>query len=376
VTGQLSRTQGNVPTGETGDSLLLRLIDERRERMQAGARKVTRIKAPTPPDLDGRPQLPAEWAWASLDQLSWASSYGTSAKCARDAKGPAVLRIPNIQNRTIQTTDLKFADSWGNFDAEDFVAPGDFLLIRTNGSKALIGRAAVVQSPPEPRCSFASYLIRFRLVGDATIWEWISTAWDSERLRKVLESRAATTAGQYNLSLSRLADLPIPIPPKHEMMVIIREVARRFDAADRLARSLDRQLAKASITRQSLLRETFEGRLVPQDPKDEPASFLLERIRTKRQSQPKQLRPKRMTKARRKDGRRPIIDVLREFSRPVTPEELFHAAGFDESQVDVFYHELAALRSELREIRPTEIDAKLWPENASVLLQLSTLDPA
>jgi len=81
-----------------------------------------------------------------------------------------------------------------------------------------------------------------------------------------------------------------------------------------------------------------------------------------------------MTKARRKAIRRPLIDVLREFARPVTPEELFKAAGFDESQVDIFYHELAALRGALREVKPTGTDAKLWPENASVLLQLSALD--
>jgi type I restriction enzyme S subunit len=235
--------------------------------------------------------------------------------------------------------DLKYATNSQDFDEDDFIAPGDLLLIRTNGSIDLIGRAAIVKTTPKEKCSFASYLIRYRLVGDEAIWSWVSLAWDSDVLRSNVESRAVTTAGQYNLSLSRLGDLAIPLPPVDEINEIVREVGRRFSAADQLDSTLERQLELAQTTRQSLMREAFAGRLVPRDPNDEPASALLERIRAARKAEAKKPRAKRMPKTKTKDARRPLLEVLREHKKPMTPEQLFAASGYQQEFKDSEYRQ-------------------------------------
>src|SRR5690606_21424578 len=94
--------------------------------------------------------------------------------------------------------------------------PGDFLVVRTNGSRGLIGRAAPVLEDLPGKTSFASYLIRFRLVGSGILHRWLLTYWDSGWARPRLEAMAATSAGQYNLSQTALAKFPIPLPPEQE----------------------------------------------------------------------------------------------------------------------------------------------------------------
>jgi type I restriction enzyme S subunit len=339
--------------GETGETFLQELLSSRRSRREGIDLKRHQGKTNTSkrtgyveaigPKMDGFPELPKGWAWASITQLSWASGYGTSAKCTHEGFGPAVLRIPNIKNGAVNFEGLKFAASFDDLNDDLFVTPGDLLLIRTNGSKELIGRAAVVRDALKTKSSFASYLIRFRLLGDKTLWSWVGLAWNSNIIRANIEARAATTAGQYNISLSGLADLAIPLPARAEQEEITREVQHRLAAADRLEITLDRQLERALATRESLLREAFAGRLVPQDPKDEPASVLLERVHAARKSEDQKPKAKRMPKAtpkKRVATRRSLITVLKESGRSMTPEQLFQASGHSEDTVDEFFAEL------------------------------------
>jgi type I restriction enzyme S subunit len=179
--------------------------------------------------------------------------------------------------------------------------------------------------------------------------------------------------GRPRLKLGEIKSIALPLPPFEEQAAIVREVERRLMAADRLAATLKQQLTRAGVTRQSLLREAFVGRLVPQDPNDEPASLLLERIRATREAEAQRPKGRRMSKLRAKmktAGRRDLFSVLKENDGPMTPEQLFEAAGFEPSQVDQFYRELTLLRDKLREQKPKESEAKSWPLRAHVFLQL------
>ncbi len=234
---------------------------------------------PEPPDMESLPVLPEGWCWASLAQLSWQSNYGTSQKCRHEAAGPPVLRIPNIVNGGFNLQDLKMATNPDDLNEPDTLQPGDFLIIRTNGSRDLIGRSGLVKEEFATPYFFASYLIRYRTV---KVGGWLSAIWDSTLMRLQLESRAATTAGQYNLSISRLDPLPIPVPPLAEQRRIVEEVERRLSVVQALEQSIETNLTRAQRLRQAILKKAFKGRLVPQDPDDEPASALLARVKAQR----------------------------------------------------------------------------------------------
>jgi type I restriction enzyme S subunit len=220
--------------------------------------------------------------------------YGTSAKCTYEGTGPAVLRIPNIRNQRIDLTDLKCAvDPMVDVPT---VEMGDLLFVRTNGSRDLIGRVGVVGEGASG-VGFASYLIRARLDCHTADSAFVALALSTRSARAEIERRAATTAGQYNLSAKAIADLSIPLPHLEEQRRLRTEIEERLVAVERLRFAFDEALRRGSTLRRSILATAFRGELVPQDPDDEPASVLLERIAAERAATPKTTRKRRKVAA-------------------------------------------------------------------------------
>ena len=198
-------------------------------------------------------------------------------KCVTQPSGVAVLRIPNIRNGRIDTSDMKFATQPDVGDC--FVEEGDLLVVRTNGSRDLIGRVAVVDGAAG--MAFASYLIRIR-PSEKLDPNWAAVTLSSPRLRAEIEARAATTAGQYNLNLTSLNSLPVPLPPLHEQRRLAFHVQEQRSTIDALQEAIRLAQRRSASLRRAVLERAFRGGLLPQDPSDEPASLLLERVRAER----------------------------------------------------------------------------------------------
>ncbi|GAD65180.1 hypothetical protein PA6_085_00030, partial [Aquipseudomonas alcaligenes NBRC 14159] len=88
-------------------------------------------------------------------------------------------------------------------------------------------------------------------------------------------------------SLEICRELPLPVPPAGEQTEIVRRVEQLFAFADQLEAKVTTAQARIDRLTQSILAKAFRGELVPQDPNDEPASLLLERIRAQRADAPK-----------------------------------------------------------------------------------------
>jgi type I restriction enzyme, S subunit len=271
---ELARREGR--SYEPASVLLERILAERRAGWEGPP---TKYRSPKPPNPVATSKLPDGWAWATLSQISWNAGYGTSKKCEYEWHGPPVLRIPNVASGKIDLSDLKRARESTDLNDFDALSVGDMLIVRTNGSRDLIGRSAVIEKPLPKPYFYASYLIRYRLLDETALLAWIRTTWDNPSNRQRIERLAATTAGQYNVSVSKLDGLEIPIPPAREMQRIATEIDRRTSVIDELEAQVRSNLLRAERLRQSILKRAFEGKLVPQDPNDEAASILLERIR-------------------------------------------------------------------------------------------------
>lgn len=98
--------------------------------------------------------------------------------------------------------------------------------------------------------------------------------------RSIIQHASATTLPI--LSKRKFEILPLPIPPNAEQHKIVEEIERRFSIADQIEKTVDHSLKQAERLCQSILKRAFEGKLVPQDPNDEPAEKLLERIKQER----------------------------------------------------------------------------------------------
>lgn len=159
--------------------------------------------------------------------------------------------------------------------------------------------------------------------------------------------------GRPRLNLGEIKSITLPLPPFEEQIEIVREVERRLSAADRLAATLEQQFAHAHETSQSLLQEAFAGNLVPQNPNDEPASMLFERICTEkaqREAERKQARQQlRATTKKKSDSMQeqpPSPELLsaawQRIGRKANAHRLFDEAGFGPENVVQFYELLRA----------------------------------
>jgi type I restriction enzyme S subunit len=220
---------------EPADVLLARILKERRRRWEEaelarlkmagkapqGDKWKAKYTEPVPLDSADLPSLPKGWCWASAAAFFWDADYGTSEKCTPDGKGNAVLRIPNVDAGRISLEEIKYAEKGADLKHDGNVGPKDFLFIRTNGSRSLIGRGALVTRKYDPALYFASYLIRLRLLQMESVSEWFALAWHSPSVREQILKVAASSAGQHNLSLSSASTFAIPLPPSAEQSRIL-----------------------------------------------------------------------------------------------------------------------------------------------------------
>jgi type I restriction enzyme S subunit len=158
------------------------------------------------------------------------------------------------------------------------IRQGDFFVSRGNGSLHLVGRGTLAQQPPE-FIIFPDTMIRLRLTRVEPLVKFLSLIWASRPLREQIERKARTSAGIYKISQRDIESFLIPLPPTAEQVEIVKEIERRLSIVDEIESQVDTNLKRAARLRQGILKQAFEGRLVPQDPNDEPAEKLLERIR-------------------------------------------------------------------------------------------------
>jgi type I restriction enzyme, S subunit len=195
----------------------------------------------------------------TLGELATDSGYGTSTKCVVGGPGVPVVRIPNLSGGRVDLADEKRVAGTSVDLKRLMLEQGDLLIVRTNGSRDLIGRAAVVQ--PGVSASFASYLIRFRLDRLHVRPEWVRLMLGTPSVRRVLEAMAASSAGQYNLGLKKLKGVTIPCPTTEDQDRLLARVDEQEWALESLTRSLADGKAKAQSLRRSLLAAAFSGGL-------------------------------------------------------------------------------------------------------------------
>jgi type I restriction enzyme S subunit len=133
-------------------------------------------------------------------------------------------------------------------------------------------------------------LIRVDLCFKSELSGWVEITANYGVSRRHLELKTRTTAGQSGVSGEDIKGIPIPLCPLSEAARIVAETDRRLSTQTTLQREIERNEKRGASFRQAVLRDAFTGQLVPQDPTDEPASALLERIRAERRLQEKSRR--------------------------------------------------------------------------------------
>lgn len=224
---------------------------------------------------------PSRWAHGTIGDLLEDIRYGTAKKCSPEEGGVPVLRIPNVVGGDIDLEDMKFTDLTDEEIEKLALKAGDVLVVRSNGSANLVGRGAVVVGDAIGM-AYAGYLIRLRLDQSRILPRFLHVVLNSPSIRLRIQRQAKSTSGVHNLNSAEVKSLPVHLPDIVTQGRIVEAVEIASDSVEKLKAWCDAELKRSAALRQSILKDAFSGKLVPQDPSDESAEKLLARIRTER----------------------------------------------------------------------------------------------
>lgn len=201
------------------------------------------------------------------------------------------LRVANVHANKLILDDVTSIGLTEKEFEKTKLRAGDILIVEGNGSLEHIGRAAI-WGGEVPDCSHQNHLIRWRatskVLPNFALYQLLSP-----QGRKQLVELANSTTGLHTLSITKVAALSLPVPTPGEQAEIVRRVEQLFAFADQLESKVASAKTRIDHLTQSILAKAFRGELVPQDPNDEPASALLERIRAQRAAAPKTKRTRK-----------------------------------------------------------------------------------
>ncbi|MBS0416318.1 MAG: restriction endonuclease subunit S [Proteobacteria bacterium] len=263
------------------------------------------LKAATQPLAPYISEIPKSWRWASIDRLASQVVDGTHFTPKYQPRGVPFISVKDVRKQSVFFDDCRFISAEEHHELAKRCNPqmGD-LLVTKSGT---IGRTAIVADEREFSLFVSVALVKpIRNHVSVQYMEIAFEAW----MDSIDVASEITGSGMKNLHIRDLRRVPVPLPPLKEQMEIVRRCGELFACVDGLGHRYTSAMNSLDKCVPAILAKAFRGELVSQDPMDEPASVLLERIRKGRE--------KRAVGKGSEDHRNAEKRLRSKISRPVT----------------------------------------------------------
>jgi len=299
----------NTPS-ESGGQLLERILKERRVRWEQKQLEKFKEQGKTPPkdwqskyiepvkpDTTGLMELPKGWVWASLDMLGEIAS-GVAKGSKRDLNIPVrevpYLRVANVQRGYLNLSEIKTILA-NERDIKELTLEDGDILFNEGGDRDKLGRGWVWRDKIA-NCIHQNHVFRMRPYLAQTLPELISHHGNSFG-KTWFQFAGKQTTNLASINMGVLRAFPVPVAPPQEQIEIHSLLLQHLDALNEQEKSVEHSLKQSAAQRKNILKAAFSGQLVPQDPNDEPASVLLERIKAERVAQEATKKPRQRSNA-------------------------------------------------------------------------------
>ncbi len=244
---------------EPASVLLERIQAERKQRLGS------KYKPPKPVDTTNLPELPDGWVWASFGEIAEVDSDLINPTHCPDSIHIAPNHIEKFTGRLIET---------GTVSKDKVTSPKHrFKSGQILYSKIRPHLGKVIITELNGMCSADMYPIN-SLIHPHYLFRFMLTSFF---INIASQNQGRTVLPKINKDTLYL--LPVPVPPIEEQVLIVSHLERVLSIIEESDKLINPEIKRSQSLRQSILKRAFEGKLVPQDPADEPASELLERIR-------------------------------------------------------------------------------------------------
>jgi type I restriction enzyme, S subunit len=282
----------NNPDVEPASELLERIKIDRRKRWEEACR-ISKQNGSRQPKLDKKDSedieikdlevIPVTWCWEKLVNI--ADLVGGVTK-GRNFKGRTTihviyLRVANVQDGFLDLEEIKEIEVLPE-DIDKYRLDYGDILFTEGGDRDKLGRGTIWRNEIDG-CIHQNHVYRARLYSSEILPEYISLATKTEYSKDYFFNNASQTVNLASINMTTLGKLPIAIPPIAEQKAICDKVNKAFKILDSLRSSYQLTIEEINQLDRSILAKAFRGELVPQDPNDEPATVLLDRIRAERE---------------------------------------------------------------------------------------------
>jgi len=242
-------------------------------------------------------ELPEGWRWVKLGDVIANIEAGKSFKC--DERPPkddeiGIVKVSAVTWGSYNEMESKTCFSNDVINSKYLIKREDFLFSRAN-TLELVGACVIVHKTLK-KLMLSDKILRFNFTENASK-KYVLHYLRSHKGRNEIEQKSTKqTTNLASINLTILSNLPLVICSLPEQQSVVSEIESRLSVCDKLEESITYSLKHAEALRQSILKKAFEGKLVPQDPNDEPASVLLERIRAEKEKN----MPEKISKTKKK----------------------------------------------------------------------------
>lgn len=250
---------------------------------QADPRAAFELGHDAAPDAAEAPvHLPQGWGWARLEEVADVKGGLAKGKKRRPEavlESVPYLRVANVQRGFIDLSEVKEIPATAEEIGALALRRGD-ILFNEGGDRDKLGRGWVWEGQMD-RCIHQNHVFRARLRVEG-LNPYLLSMYGNAFGQAYFFGAGTQSVNLASISLSKLRAFPVPLIPEAEQAVLLERLNRALSWADALRARLTDATDRLSTLDQSILAKAFRGELVPQDPTDEPASALLDRIRARR----------------------------------------------------------------------------------------------